>query len=462
MLVSEEAVGEARERRASGMARREKVVTRTSAALFLVASAAMIVLLPEERHPSPFLVIGLVVGWAVLLQVRFEFGDRYGSAETLAFVPLILFAPLPFVPLLCALGVMLSLLPDIVRGNWHRDQILSALADSWVPLPAILVLSALAPGELSSDHIVAYLLAAAAYYGGDLTWALIRNALVDRLPSREVVRDVFGVSRVEVILMPLAFVVSLAAVDQPLYLLPLLPLAWLFQLFSIDRRERYSKALELHRAYRGTVMLLSDVVESEDSYTASHSRSVVELVNAVADELGVPDQDRQELEFAAMLHDVGKIQIPKEILNKPASLSDSEFEVMKTHTIEGQFMLDRVGGLLGRIGEIVRSCHERWDGNGYPDGLAGEQIPFPARIVFCCDAYNAMTTDRVYRAAMSREEAVAELRANSGSQFDPEIVDALIRVVMEPRTSSSATDEVRALLAGASVGGHGVGSGARK
>ena len=105
-----------------------------------------------------------------------------------------------------------------------------------------------------------------------------------------------------------------------------------------------------------------------------------------------------------MLHDVGKIAIPKEILNKPAKLTDEEFAVMKTHTIEGQFMLDRVGGLLGRVGEIVRACHERWDGKGYPDGIAGEQIPLAARIVFACDAYNAMTSDRVYRKALTRAD----------------------------------------------------------
>ena len=99
------------------------------------------------------------------------------------------------------------------------------------------------------------------------------------------------------------------------------------------------------------------------------------------------------------MHDVGKIAIPKEILNKPAKLTDEEFELMKSHTIEGQALLDRVGGRLARVGEIVRSCHERWDGRGYPDGLRGEEIPLAARIVFCCDAYSAMTTDRPYRAA---------------------------------------------------------------
>jgi HD-GYP domain-containing protein (c-di-GMP phosphodiesterase class II) len=173
----------------------------------------------------------------------------------------------------------------------------------------------------------------------------------------------------------------------------------------------------------------------------------VDLVNAVADELGVDEDSRQELEFAAMLHDVGKISIPKSILHKPSALTDHEFEVIKHHTIEGQFMLDRVGGLLGRVGEIVRSCHERWDGTGYPDQLMGEQIPLAARIVFACDAYNAMTTDRPYRAAMSPEAACEELRENAGTQFDPWVVDALVSVVERGAPVTATADDVRALLA---------------
>jgi HD-GYP domain-containing protein (c-di-GMP phosphodiesterase class II) len=228
------------------------------------------------------------------------------------------------------------------------------------------------------------------------------------------------------------------------------PLVWLLDNFSRDRAARYAAALELNRAYRGTVMLLSDVLEFEDEYTAQHSRSVVDLVNAVADELGIAPDDRQELEFAAMLHDVGKISIPKEILHKPTALTEREFEVIKHHTIEGQFMLDRVGGLLARVGEVVRSCHERWDGRGYPDGLAGEEIPIAARVVFACDAYNAMTTDRPYRAAMPPEAAIAELSANTGTQFDPKIVAALVKVVERGAPMSVTTsDGVRAVLAAA-------------
>ncbi len=158
------------------------------------------------------------------------------------------------------------------------------------------------------------------------------------------------------------------------------------------------------------------------------------------------------MEFAALLHDVGKISIPKEILNKPAKLTAEEFELMKTHTVEGQFLLDRVGGLLGRIGEVVRSCHERWDGQGYPDGLAGEKIPLASRIVFVCDAYNAMTTDRPYRRAMSTEEALSELKTNSGTQFDPTIVAALLEVVQDAEPESRAADDMRLLLSEVRLG----------
>jgi HD-GYP domain-containing protein (c-di-GMP phosphodiesterase class II) len=173
---------------------------------------------------------------------------------------------------------------------------------------------------------------------------------------------------------------------------------------------------------------------------------VVELVDAVADELNVEPGSLQELEFAAMLHDVGKISIPKEILLKSSPLTEAEHEVVRGHTIEGQFILDRVGGVLGRVGEVVRSCHERWDGAGYPDGLAGDAIPLASRIVYVCDAYNAMTTDRPYRRALSTDAALQELRDNSGTQFDPQVVAALVKVVEEGRAKLATTEHVRAVL----------------
>jgi HD-GYP domain-containing protein (c-di-GMP phosphodiesterase class II) len=451
MLLAEQLVGEARARRARSMDARERAVVAAFAALYGVAAVLIAALIPSERDVSLLLVAALLLGHAAVSQVRFEFGVGFVVPEQLVVVPMLLLLPLPYVPILIAAAGALGLIPDFIKGSWSRDRWLKPIADSWSYLAPVLILAAWAPGppELSSAPV--YVLALAAQLGTDFAQTVIRNSLLDRVPIRELARGFAGATRVELVLSPVAFVATLAAYEAPIVLVAvILPLVWLLDNFSRDRAARYAAALELNRAYRGTVMLLSDVLEFEDEYTAQHSRSVVDLVNAVADELGIAPDERQELEFAAMLHDVGKISIPKEILHKPAALTEREFEIIKHHTIEGQFMLDRVGGLLGRVGEVVRSCHERWDGRGYPDGLAGEEIPIAARIVFVCDAYNAMTTDRPYRSAMPREAALAELRSNAGTQFDPRIVTALVKVVEQgtPMTLA-ATDGVRAVLASA-------------
>jgi HD-GYP domain-containing protein (c-di-GMP phosphodiesterase class II) len=453
MLLAEQLVGEARARRARSMETRERAIVIAFAILYCAAAIALALLLPSEREESVALVLGLVTAHAMVSRVRFEFGNGYVVPEQLVIVPMLLLAPLPFVPLLVAAAGALSLLPDLVRGSWAKDRWLNPVAESWPVLVPVLILGAFAPGPPSLDSAPIYAAALGAQIATDFGKTTFRNWLLEGIEFRALAREFIGSARVDVILSPVALAATLAAADEPIVLvLVLAPLVWLLKHFSEDRAARYGAALELNRAYRGTVMLLSDVLEFEDEYTAQHSRSVVDLVNAVADELSIPPAERQELEFAAMLHDVGKISIPKEILHKPGALTEGEFAVIKHHTIEGQFMLDRVGGLLGRVGEIVRSCHERWDGAGYPDGLAGAEIPLPARIVFACDAYNAMTTDRPYRDAMSSDEAVAELVANSGTQFDPDVVRALHAVVArgEP-VAPKAIDGVRAVLAAAAL-----------
>jgi HD-GYP domain-containing protein (c-di-GMP phosphodiesterase class II) len=448
MLLSERLVAEGRERRRLRLEARERIVDSVSAAAFLAAAVAIALLLPSHRDFDPVLAVGLVVSFAVVCRVRFEFGYGYVSPEQLLFVPILLLLPLPLVPLFAVAGWLLSTTPEYLRGEWHIQRTVTCIADCWFSIGPVLVLAAFAPGDPNLHHVWIYLLALAAQQASDFGWSVTRHLFLESTPVVSWVRVYISAARVDAVLSIIGFVVSLVAVDEPLVLVTIAPLVWLLAVFSHDRRERYSAVLELHRAYRGTVMLLVDVIESEDGYTADHSRSVVELVQAVAERMHVDANDRQELEFAALLHDVGKIAIPKEILNKPSSLSNDEFEVMKTHTIEGQFMLDRVGGVLARVGEMVRSCHERWDGRGYPDGLSGEQIPLAARIVFVCDAYNAMTTDRPYRAAMRPEDAIAELVANAGTQFDPQAVAALVDVVTEGLPERSSIDRVRAVLAG--------------
>jgi hypothetical protein len=445
-MLAEQLVGEARVRRAQPMPRHEALIRGMSAVAFLAAAAAIAWLLPNERDTDLLLVLGLVAGYALVSRVRFEFGDTYVVAEQLVLVAMMALAPLPLVPLMVAAGSVIGVLPDLVRGEWHWDRTITTVGDCWFAVGPVLVLAAFAPGTATLDDAGWYALAYVAQVAGDFLWALTRDRLVDRLPLTEVLTYFGGVTRVDAILTPLGFLGSVAAASKPLALIGLAPLVWMLSIFSRDRQERYAAALELNRAYRGTVMLLSVVLEHDDEYTAEHSRSVVDLAEAVGSEMGVEGQELQELEFAAMLHDIGKIAIPKQILHKPSSLTADEFEIIKNHTIEGQFILDRVGGLLGRVGEIVRSCHERWDGTGYPDGLKGEDIPLAARIVFACDAFNAMTTDRPYRKALTSAAAIEELVTNAGSQFDPDVVLALVKVVEEGPLHIPSADHVRAVL----------------
>jgi putative nucleotidyltransferase with HDIG domain len=181
----------------------------------------------------------------------------------------------------------------------------------------------------------------------------------------------------------------------------------------------------------------SGLVASTGEVTARHSRTVAALAVAVTEELDLDDSTRQLVEAAALLHDVGKAEIPDAILGKRGPLTRPEERVVQTHTVLGEELLVRADRDLSDVGSIVRSCHERWDGAGYPDGLAGEEIPLAARIIFCCDAYEAMTSDRPYRRAVGHGLAVKEIQACAGSQFDPAVASALVRALDRARKLAS-------------------------
>jgi two-component system, cell cycle response regulator len=155
---------------------------------------------------------------------------------------------------------------------------------------------------------------------------------------------------------------------------------------------------------------------------------VANLACATALQLGVPPEQMEEARQTALLHDVGKVAIPDAILNKLGPLDESEWAFVKRHTMFGERIISAAPA-LAKVARFVRSTHERYDGAGYPDGLAGEDIPLIARVVAVCDAYDAMVTDRVYRAGRERSLAIAELRDCSGTQFDPEVVEAFISVL---------------------------------
>jgi diguanylate cyclase (GGDEF)-like protein/putative nucleotidyltransferase with HDIG domain len=183
-------------------------------------------------------------------------------------------------------------------------------------------------------------------------------------------------------------------------------------------RERSTAAMES----------LSATVDARDAYTAGHSRRVQQLALAVGRELGLSQAELDLLGHAALFHDIGKLAIPDAVLLKPASLSSDEWGLMQRHADEGARIIDRLG-FLGDAVPSIRHHHERWDGAGYPDGLAGEEIPLGARIIHVADALDSMLTTRIYRAARPAPEAVEELRRGSGSQFCPRCVGALERLL---------------------------------
>jgi putative nucleotidyltransferase with HDIG domain len=187
---------------------------------------------------------------------------------------------------------------------------------------------------------------------------------------------------------------------------------------------------ELEDAFLTTIGVISDAVEMQDSYTADHANEVADLAVAVGERMGIKGVELDRLRYGALLHDVGKIGIPAEILRKPGPLTAEERTRMDEHTAIGARMLERIP-FLAPVAPLVRSAHERHDGGGYPDGLRGEEIPRAAMVIATCDALHAMTSDRSYRKAMSVADAEAELRENAGSQFEPAVVTALLAELAE-------------------------------
>ncbi|HEY6961759.1 MAG TPA: diguanylate cyclase [Gaiellaceae bacterium] len=183
-----------------------------------------------------------------------------------------------------------------------------------------------------------------------------------------------------------------------------------------DRAARFRAAASLARA-----------VDSRDAYTGSHSERVADLAGLIAEHLGLTADDVELTRLAARLHDLGKLAIPEEILQKPGSLSSAEWLVIQRHPQIGHRMLESLG--VDPIAEWVLHHHERWDGAGYPNGLAGDDIPLGARIIFVADAFDAMTSSRLYRRGMARHEALAEVERCAGSQFDPDVVRAFFAAV---------------------------------
>jgi putative nucleotidyltransferase with HDIG domain len=176
-----------------------------------------------------------------------------------------------------------------------------------------------------------------------------------------------------------------------------------------------------------TVSSLILAIEEKDRYTQGHSKRVAHYASLMAEHLGLTDSEHQDLVFAAHLHDIGKIGISEKLLNKPGTLSPEEFEAFKTHPIKGVKILEPLE-FLGHLLPVIEAHHERFDGQGYPNGLKGGEIPYFARIIAVCDTFDAITSERSYRSSRPFHDAIQEIQDSSGTQFDPQVAKAFIQV----------------------------------
>jgi putative nucleotidyltransferase with HDIG domain len=390
--------------------------------------ACVVLWLAQPPHGFPLLPAALCMLVLVLCtRVYFDTPLGFTVPVQLGFVPLLFTVPAAAVPIAVVLALTVARVPEILTRAVAPSRLLQIPGNAWFAIgpAAVFVIAHTDPWRAGPGLL---LLALGAQFAVDFSVSTLRYWFAIGATLSSQVRESW-VYVVDAGLSGVALAVAELTRDTPIAVLSLVPLLGLLALFAHERHYRLESLVQLNNAYRGTALVLGDVVEADDGYTGEHCKSVVRLALEVAGQLGLGAEQLRNLEFGALLHDVGKIAIPKEIINNPGKLDPEEWTIIKTHTLEGQNMLERVGGFMHDVGLIVRSHHERWDGAGYPDGLAGEAIPIESRIITCCDSWNAMRTNRSYRNALSHEVALAELITNSGSQFDPAVVNALVGVV---------------------------------
>jgi putative nucleotidyltransferase with HDIG domain len=424
-LTEQELLADTLRQADEGMGRREQVIEIIFGLAFAAAAAGLWWLDP----PGGFAFLPAAVCWLVMvLATRVQFDTPFGFtvATQLAFVPLLFAMPATAVPVAVTLALMAPRLPELVRGG-HQIRLVKELGNSWFVIGPVAVF-ALAHVPPTAAGPALLIIALMAQFVVDFAASTIRN-WVERAASFSAQLRETWVYGIDAALSVIGIVIAEDLHRTPIVALAPVPLLAVLALFAHERHQRIRSLIELNDAYRGTALVLGDFVEADDNYTGQHSKGVVHLALDVGAELQLGPEQMRNLEFGALLHDVGKIAIPKAIINKPGKLDRAEWDIIETHTLEGQRVLDRIGGFMRNVGRIVRSHHERWDGRGYPDGLSGQAIPLESRIIACCDAWHAMRTDRSYRKALSHEVARAELLANAGHQFDARIVTLLLTVI---------------------------------
>ncbi|HEY2769883.1 MAG TPA: HD-GYP domain-containing protein [Solirubrobacteraceae bacterium] len=411
---------------------RRELTTNCVGAVAFIGAASLLAALSHWAQPLRVVNLVLVLAvWLMVERIRFPVASCWTYPTMLVFVPALFMLPTPIVPFVAVVAIVLRAAPQLARREVGLEMLPAFVGDAWFTFGPALVIVLAGAQIFSWSHWPVYVLAFVAQVAFDLAANVAWSWIGEGINPRVQVPLLGWIYAVDAALAPLGLLIAAVTAERPgLLVIALSPTVMLIA-FARERQQRLDQTVALSAAYRGTALLLGDVVEADDEYTGLHSRDVLALSLAVAESLGLDPSRRRNVEFSALLHDVGKIRVPKEIVNKTGQLDDEEWAIIRRHTIEGEAMLEQVGGILASVGRFVRCSHERFDGFGYPDGLHGEEIPIESRIVSACDAFSAMTTNRPYRSAMNVAEAIDELRRCSGSQFDPEVIEVLCSIVAE-------------------------------
>src|SRR3954454_1224382 len=332
-------VAQSRERIRLRLADRERLSSIVVGGAFLAVAIPLAVLPSSNRMPSLLLIAALVAAYASTSRVLFEVGAGFAIPTQLILVPMLFTVPTGQVPLLVLLGLVAGELPSNIRRGVPLERVIVVPASAWHTVGPAVVLLAAGEGPAAWSRWPIYVAALFAQFLFDYASASVREWLALGISPRAHLRYAAWACSVDLALAPLGLLAATSPGLGGYAFVAVLPLVALLELFARQRRLGIDHALELGQAYRGTAFLLGDMIEVDDAYTGSHSQQVVELVLAVADELGVDAETRRDAEFAALLHDVGKIHVPNEIVNKRGPLDDAEWAIMRRHTIDGEAML---------------------------------------------------------------------------------------------------------------------------
>jgi putative nucleotidyltransferase with HDIG domain len=408
---------------------RQPTVAIVTTVIALGAFTAAWLVLPSsltnlQQTGQAGLLAAVLIG-SLALSYRFVIHIRYTTKIFMSTVPLYLMVTLLSPPIsLVAVGMGTVLAESLgrKRGDAYPSDIATQAGRSMLfSLPASYVAHLVAPAYTAAYLLVLLLSALLVLAGDVLTAPFQACSITGERYGRFLVEVARGVGLPEAGQCALGILGAMIAIRTPwAVLLLFIPVLILYQVTK--------RAKEMHESTQSVLEAMADVVDERDPFTHQHSVRVTRWTKSMLAELGIIGPEAQLIVTAARLHDIGKMALPDEMIHKHENLTDLEWSLMQRHPIIGADIVQRYPA-FARGAAIVRGHHERWDGQGYPDKLAGTNIPIGARILAVADSYDAMTSDRPYRNGMSPHQAAAILRGEAGAQWDPALVDIFLRVM---------------------------------